>query len=96
MLLKRCRAPITRAKGGGGGGGSSAYVELADLKCGAGGAEDEEEVIVTIIGLPMRIVCCEPSSRRLLIEGGVASAFGLGAPWPGDDVEPWGFAAAVI
>ena len=93
-LLRRCRAPINRGRVSPSAGprrsalvadGGGQYVELGDLCCG--------EALV-IVGLKMRIVSCEPSSRRLLVEGGVAKRFGLrpsGGAWPGQDLEPWGF-----
>jgi hypothetical protein len=105
LLLKRCRAPksVERYLAGGrtagddnGVGdqtGGSDYVGLSDLRCGG---------VVCVMGRLMRIVCCEPSSRTLLEEGGLADEL-LGGKgprtegeaqaevlWrPGVDLEPW-------
>jgi hypothetical protein len=59
---------------------------LADVHCGA---------TLSVAGTALRITACEPSSRKLLTEGGLAAELGLptrtpeGAGWPGSDEEPW-------
>ena len=82
--------PIGGGGGYGRGGDAAAYVSLSDLRCGGE---------VCVAGTHMRIVCCEPSSRALLVGKGLARELGLGggggggpggrAMFPGEDEEAW-------
>lgn len=81
--------PIGGGGGYGRGGEEAAYVGLQDLRCGAE---------VSVAGTRMRIVCCEPSSRALLVGKGLAMELGVGfgsgagpgqAMFPGEDEESW-------
>ena len=101
-LLRRCRAPsdLTRyldgvsaglSSGGNSMGAASTphagdgYVGLGDLRCGAE---------LSVAGTRMRVTCCEPSSRALLIGKGLATeladALGLDLQLPGQRDESGG------
>ena len=87
-LLKRCRAPLQAGPGGlmGDLTVNDACVELTDIYCG---------MSMRVAGTAIQITSCEPSTRKRLVEGGLAAELGLprsakdGEAWPGKDEEPW-------
>ena len=65
---------------------NDACVELTDIYCG---------MSMRVAGTAIQITSCEPSTRKRLVEGGLAAELGLptsakdGEAWPGKDEEPW-------